>query len=85
MDGVIDITRDELVRILGAPLVERAEALSEDEFQQLKWDRLTDLLRAYEKVYHTPLFEGRRTFLLGLDENMKLALVRHIFDQQFVK
>ena len=85
MDGVVEISRDELVRILGAPLVERAESLSEDTFQQLKWERLTDLLRAYEKVYHTSLFEGRRSFLLGLDEDMKTALVRHIFDQQLVK
>lgn len=82
MDSVIEIPRDELVRILGAPLVERAESLTSEEFQELKWERLTDLLRAYEKVYHTPLFEGRRSFLLGLDEDMKTALVRHIFDQQ---
>lgn len=85
MTEVLDISRDDLVRILGAHVVERAEALSEDAFQDRKWNRLTDLLRAYEKLYHTPLFEARRGFLLGLDDELKVTLVRHIFDQQNVK
>ncbi len=82
MESMVEITRDELVRIVGEPVVVRAESLSDDEFQELKWNRLTDMLRAYEKVYHTPLFEARRSFLLGLDEEMKVTLVRHIFHQQ---
>lgn len=78
----VEITRGELVRILGADIVKRAEQMSEDDFQTLKWDNLTQLLRAYEKVYHTPLFEARRSFMTGLRDDMKVLLVRHIFDQQ---
>lgn len=81
-DGVLEIKRDELVRILGEDIVKRAEALNEDTFQEQKWNRLQSLLHAYEKVFHTRIFEARRSYLTGLDDEMKVLLVRHIFDQQ---
>lgn len=81
-DGVLDISREELVRILGEEIVSRAETLDEEAFQQGKWNRLPALLHAYEKVYHKRVFEARRSYLTGLDEELKILLVRHIFDQQ---
>jgi hypothetical protein len=81
---VVEITRDQLVRILGEQTVRKAETLPEEVFQERKWERLQALLHAYEKVYHTSLFEALRSYLTGLDDEMKVLLVRHIFDQQKV-
>lgn len=81
---VVEISRDQLVRILGDEIVRKAETLQEEIFQERKWERLQALLHAYEKVYHTTIFEGLRSYLTGLDDEMKVLLVRHIFDQRNV-
>lgn len=81
----MEITRDQLVRILGEEKVKQAETMPDEEFQQQKWDHLPELLNAYEKVYHTNLFEARRSFLLGLPVHLQILLVRHIFDEKEMK
>jgi hypothetical protein len=78
------ISRADLIRILGQEMVERAESMPLEEYEEQKWERMTELSRHYDKIVHTPLFEARRSFLLGLDEPMKILLVRHIFETEAV-
>lgn len=75
------VTRTDLVRILGEPVVAEAERMSPEQFTEKKWDRLPELLRACEKFYDTSLFEARRSFLLGLDPDLRRLLVRHLLDE----
>lgn len=77
-----EISREDLVRILGEAKVQKAEALSEEEFETLKLDRLSTLLKAYEIVMHKELFEARRAYLTGLDLELQTALIRHVLDTQ---
>lgn len=79
---MVELTRDQFVRILGEDKVRRAEELPQEEFENLKWDRLNELLSVYEKVTHTELFEARRSYITGLDVPMQLLLMRHVFDLQ---
>ncbi len=76
------ISRENLIRILGSEKVEKAESLSAEEFDELKWELLPQLLQAYEKIDHIPYFEARRSYLLGLPEPLQIALVRHIFEEE---
>ena len=74
-------TRADLIRILGEPAVAEAERMSPEQFTERKWDRLPELLRACEKFHDTPVFEARRSFLLGLDPELRRLLVRHLLDE----
>ncbi|MGI6457661.1 MAG: hypothetical protein ACOX5R_18870 [bacterium] len=79
------ISREDLVRILGNTIVEKAEKMPEEEYEELKWAHLTEILKHFEKVAHTSLFEARRSYLLGLNTLMKVMLVRHIFESESVE
>ncbi len=73
-----EASRSEFVRIVGEPAVEEAERMPAGQYQERKWDRLPELLRACEKFHDTPVFEARRSFLLGLDPDLRRLLVRHL-------
>jgi len=83
--GVMIISRDELIRILGSEIVTQAENLPEEAFDEQKWDNLSALLGANEKLAHTPLLEARRSYLKGLSPNLQILLVRHLFEQEKMK
>ncbi|MEW6235959.1 MAG: hypothetical protein AB1656_11270 [Candidatus Omnitrophota bacterium] len=76
------ISRDDLIRILGSEIVTQAENLPDEEFEERKWDNLSALLSACEKLAHTPQFEARRSFLKGLHPNLQILLIRHLFYQE---
>jgi len=74
----MEVSREDLVRILGLPRVRQVENLPEKEWEERKWERLSDLLYAYEKLRREPTFEARRSCLLGLDMTLQTLLARHI-------
>lgn len=76
------ISREDLERILGGDTVLKAEKMPEEEYEELKWEHLDKLLAHYDKIAHTKTFEGCRSYLLGLDNIMKVLLVRHIFETE---
>lgn len=76
------MTRDELIRIAGKDIVCKAENLSTQDFETLKWAHLPQWLQALEKIEHTALFEARRSYLLGLQRPLQILLIRHLFESQ---
>ena len=77
----MEASRPDFVRILGEPAVAEAERMPEDRYTERKWDRLPELLRACGKFHDAPVFEARRSFLLGLDAELRGLLVRHLLEE----
>ncbi|RJP20569.1 MAG: hypothetical protein C4527_24785 [Candidatus Omnitrophota bacterium] len=80
----MNMIRDELVRILGETVVIHAENLPDSLFAERKWERLPELVQHSEKLHRLGLFEARRSFLLGVEPQLRILLVRHLLDTQMV-
>jgi hypothetical protein len=76
------ISREEFVRILGEEKVKLAETFPEDQYEERKWERISQLLHVYEKLIHTQIFEARRSYILGLDPEMQVLIIRHVNQTQ---
>ncbi len=74
------LNRQDFLRILGEARVAQAEAMTQEDFEEKKWDRFEELLAVYDKVCHTTLFEAKRSYITGLDIEMQLLLIKHTFD-----
>ncbi|MDX9752552.1 MAG: hypothetical protein RBU29_01240 [bacterium] len=79
------ISRQELTRIVGEPMVQQAEAMPAPEFEEQKWNHLTTLLPLVDQLAHTPLLEARRARLTGLPPAMQRLLIRHLIDTNEVE
>jgi hypothetical protein len=51
-----------------------------EDYSMRKWEHLPALCEAFERWNHTPAFEARRSFLLGVPHPLKEVLVRHILE-----
>ncbi len=78
----MNISREELVRITGEQVVQQAENLPQETFEELKWEYLSLLLQQYEETYHINYFEALRSYFLGLEPQLRLVLIRHILETQ---
>ena len=78
----LNVSRNDLVRIVGEEQIRQAEQLPVDQFDDLKWNHLPEFLHHYEKLSHLDYFEAYRSYLLGQNPVLRQLLIRQLLNAE---